>query len=225
MLNTMDNGTQAMTGFFDVLSSVIDPEFSRIDSKQKQREILRLMEKYGFVRRSTSGKSVPAWIVTRKLIREISGANEKHYDSHSPYMKIFEATADRVFREHEYVDLEDKWQLFQLRLPDIFELQYQHCLRWMRSDVVLLQNKDAFSRQALQKARAVLCASAISICAADMNTRIHERVIKSRKRRLKRRIRRELRRTAQAGTPDNVTVPVTEAMAEAKLQERTRLAE
>jgi hypothetical protein len=157
MQRQMDNGTQAMTGFFDGLSSAIDPEFSRIDSKQKQREILRLMEEYGFVRRSTSGKSVPAWIVTRKLIREISGANEKHYDSHSPYMKIFEATADRVFREHEYVE---------------------HCLRWMRSDVVLLQNKDAFSRQALQKARAVLCASAISICAADMNTRIHERVNK-----------------------------------------------
>jgi hypothetical protein len=225
MQRQMDYGTQAMTGFFDFLSSAIDPEFSRIDSKQKQREILRLMEEYGFVRRSTSGKSVPAWIVTRKLIREISGANEKVYDSHSPRMKIFEATADRVFREHEDVDLEDRWQLFQLRLPDIFELQYQHCLRWMRSEVVLLQNKDAFSRQALQKARAVLCASAISICAADMNTRIHERVNKDRKRRLKRRIRRELRRTAQAGTPDNVTVPVTETMAEAKLQEKTRLAE
>ena len=80
MLNTMDNGTQAMTVFFDVLSSCIDPQFSKIDLKQKQREILRLMEEYGFVRRSTSGKSVPAWIVTRKLIREISGANEKHYD-------------------------------------------------------------------------------------------------------------------------------------------------
>lgn len=225
MLNTMDNGTQAMTVFFDVLSSCIDPQFSKIDSKQKQREILRLMEEYGFVRRSTSGKSVPAWIVTRKLIREISGANEKHYDSHLPFKKIVEATAARVFREHEFVDFEDKWHSFKLRLPDIFEHEYRHCLRWMRSDVVLLENKDEFSRQALQEARAVLCAAAIEICAADMHTRIHERVIKIRKRRLKRRIRRELRRTAQAGTPDNVTVPVTEAMAEVKLQERTRLAE
>jgi hypothetical protein len=68
MLNTMDNGTQAMTGFFDVLSSVIDPEFSRIDSKQKQREILRLMEE---------------WIRQAKYVREIGSSMDCHSQTHS----------------------------------------------------------------------------------------------------------------------------------------------
>jgi hypothetical protein len=225
MQRRMDYPTQAMSGFFDILSSCVDPRFAKLTSKQKQRVILQVMKEYGLAKRTRTKKAIPVWTATRKLRYQLYGRREKAYDIHPRYPEVILRAVRRLFREQEYICLEDGWDFFRIRLPDIFECEYQHCLRWMRSDYMLLENKDAFSRQALQKAKAVLCASAITICAADMNTRIHERVIKIRKRRLKRRIRRELRRTAQAGTPDNVTVPVTEAMAEAKLQERTRLAE
>jgi hypothetical protein len=221
MQRQMDYLTQAMSAFFDILSSCVDPRFATLSSKQKQREIITVMKEYGFVK--CPKNSVRA---TRKLIFQLYGRREEEaYDIHPQDTVIIGRVLARMFGEQEYVDIEDRWDSFRIRLADIFEYEYRHCLRWMRSDLVLLENKDEFSRQALQEARAVLCAAAIEICAADMHTRIHERVIKIRKRRLKRRIRRELRRTAQAGTPDNVTVPVTEAMAEVKLQERTRLAE
>jgi hypothetical protein len=225
MQRQMDYLTQAMSAFFDVLSSHVDPEYAKLTSKQKQRVILPVMEEYGFAKHNETKKAIPVWTGTRKLNRQLYGRTEKAYDNHTPYEVIFERAAERLFREHEFVDVEDNWHSFKLRLPDIFECEYQHCLRWMRSDYMLQKNKDEFSRQALLTAQAALFGAAINICAGDMRTRIHERVVKSRKRRLNRRIRRELRRTAQAGTPDNVTVPVTEAMAEAKLQERTRLAE
>jgi hypothetical protein len=225
MQRRMDYPTQAMSAFFDVLSSRVDPRFTKLTSKQKQRVILQVMKDYGLAKRTRTKKAIPVWTATRKLNCQLYGRTEKAYDNHTRYEVIVKRAVERIFREQEFLDLKDKWDFFRIRLPDIFEHEYQHCLRWMRSDSMLQKNKDEFSRQALQKARAVLCASAITICAADMNTRIHERVVKIRKRRLKRRIRRGVRRTEQAGTPDNVTVPVTEAMAEAKLQERTRLAE
>jgi hypothetical protein len=220
MLKRMDYEIEQMTTFFDILSSRVDARFAKLSSTQKHREIITVMKEYGFVKcPKNSGRA------TRKLTLQLYGIGEEAYDNHTQYAVIVERAVERIFREQEFLDLNDKWDFFRIRLADIFECEYRHCLRWMRSDLVLLENKDVFSRQASLKARAVSCAAAIEICAADMNTRIQERVIKIRKRRLKRRIRRELRRTAQAGTPDNVTVPVTEAMAEVKLQERTRLAE
>jgi hypothetical protein len=221
----MDYPTQAMSAFFDVLSSRVDPRFAKLTSKRKQREIIRVMKQYGFVKLARANTSVPVWTASRKLVLQVLGIGDKPYDNHTQYAVIVERAVERIFREQEFLDLNDKWDFFRIRLPDIFEHEYQHCLRWMRSDYMLQKNKHKFSRQALLTAQAAVFGAAINICVADMNTKIHERVVKIRKRRLKRRIRRGLRRTAQAGTPDNVTVPVTEAMAEAKLQERTRLAE
>jgi hypothetical protein len=220
MRKRMDYEIEQMTTFFDILSSRVDARFAKLSSTQKQREIITVMKEYGFVK--CPKNSVRA---TRKLTLQLYGIGEEAYDIHPQDTVIIGRVLARMFGEQEYVDIEDRWDSFRIRLADIFEYEYRHCLRWMRSDLVLLENKDVFSCQALLKARAVSCAAAIEICAADMNTKIQERVIKIRKRRLKRRIRRGVRRTAQAGTPDNVTVPVTEAMAEVKLQERTRLAE
>jgi hypothetical protein len=189
MRKRMDYATQAMSVFFDILSSCVDPQYTKLTSKQKQRVILQVMKEYGLAKRTRTKKAIPVWTATRKLICQLYHRTEKAYDNHTHYAVIIERAAERLFREHEFVDLEDNWHSFKLRLPDIFECEYQHCLRWMRSDYMLQKNKDEFSRQALQKARAVLCASAITICAGDMRTRIHERVIKSRKRRHNRALR------------------------------------
>jgi hypothetical protein len=178
MQRQMDYAIGQMTTFFDILSSHVDARFAELPSRQKRRFILQVMKQYGLAKRTRTKKAIPVWTATRKLCLKINGLREEPYDNHTHYAVIIERAAERLFREHEFVDFEDKWHSFKLRLPDIFECEYQHCLRWMCSDLVLLENKDAFSRQALQKARAVLCASAIMICAGDMNTRIHERVNK-----------------------------------------------
>jgi hypothetical protein len=145
---------------------------------------------------------------------------------------IMGKAAARIFGEQEYICLEDRWDLFRIRLADIFEYEYRHCLRWMRSDLVLLENKDVFSRQALLNARAVLFAAAIRICAGDMNTRIHERVIKSRKRRLNRALRSlsedassnpvGVKALSANGTPHDLTHTVTKEVIEAQMQQKAQ---
>jgi len=184
MQKRMDYAIGQMTTFFDILSSRVNAQFAKLSSKRKQREIITVMQKYGFVKYPKN--SVQA---TRKLIFKLYGIREEAYDIHPQHTVIMKRAMTRILRKQEYVDFEDRWDFFRLRLADIFECEYMHCLRWMRSDLVLLENKDVFSRAALLNARAVLFAAAIRMCAADMNTRIHERLIKIRKRRNNRALR------------------------------------
>src|SRR5229473_2664549 len=107
MQKRMDYAIGQMTTFFDILSSRVDAQFAKLSSKRKQREIITVMQKYGFVK----------------------------YPQNSVIMK---RAMTRILRKQEYVDFEDRWDFFRLRLADIFECEYMHCLRWMRSDLVLL---------------------------------------------------------------------------------------
>ena len=156
MRKRMDYAIGQMTTFFDILSSRVDARFAKLTAKQKQREIITVMKEYGFVK--CPKNSVRA---TRKLTLQLYGIGEEAYDIHPQDTVIIGRVLARMFGEQEYVDIEDRWDSFRIRLADIFEYEYRHCLRWMRSDLVLLDNKDVFSRQALLKARAVSCAAAI----------------------------------------------------------------
>jgi hypothetical protein len=226
MQRQMDYAIGQMTTFFDILSSRVDARFAKLTSRQKRREIIRVMKEYGFVKYPKN--SVQA---TRKLILQLYGIREEAYDIHPQDTVIMKRAMTRILQEQEYVNFEDRWDLFRIRLADIFEYEYKHCLRWMRSDLLLLENKDVFSRQALLKARTVLVAAALRICAADMNTRIHERAIKIRKRRLNRALR-SVSGDASAnpgvkalntnGTPHDLTHTVTKEVIEAQMQQKAQ---
>ena len=65
MPTKMDYGTQAMTGFFLVLSSSVNSQFNEVNFGKKQREILRLMNEYGYVRLRRLRKLGLVWTTSR----------------------------------------------------------------------------------------------------------------------------------------------------------------
>ena len=121
MQKRMDYAIGQMTTFFDILSSRVDAQFAKLSSKRKQREIITVMQKYGFVKYPKN--SVQA---TRKLIFKLYGIREEAYDIHPQHTVIMKRAMTRILRKQEYVDFEDRWDFFRLRLADIFECEYMH---------------------------------------------------------------------------------------------------
>jgi hypothetical protein len=161
----MDGYTESMVSFFECLSRHVRPQFAKVKEKKRQRHILEVMQEYGFVKYN----SRKTWVVTRQLVGKIIKINRTTRDHHTSSARCFQKGIDRIFRDGDYLDPNDNWHYFQLLLPIIFETQYMHCIRWLKLNIQLHDEKSKFSREALLVAKGLVFAGVINVCIAETN--------------------------------------------------------
>jgi hypothetical protein len=170
----MDQITEAMVVFFVYLSRRVNSRFVKLNEKKMTCVILKQMREYGFVELTRGDSSPPTWTATRKLLHEIMEIPKDRIDHHPGYLQLIDKGARQLCKKYGSVCLSDKWHFFELQFRVIFELQHKHCMRWLRSDAMLLEDKECFQRRGLFVAKAALFAAALNICVADMNSRSYQ---------------------------------------------------
>ena len=162
----MDPYTKSMVSFFECLSRHVRPQFAKVKEKKRQRHILEVMQEYGFAKYNSRKKT---WVRTRQLVGKIIKINRVTRDHHTSSDRCFQKGLDKIFRDGDYLDPNDNWHYFQLLLPIIFEAQYMHCIRWMKLNIQLHDEKSKFSREALLIAKGFVFAGVINVCIAETN--------------------------------------------------------
>jgi hypothetical protein len=162
----MNPYTESMVSFFECLCRHVRPQFAKVKEKKRQRHILEVMQEYGFAKYDSRKKT---WVGTRQLVGKIIKINRVTRDHHTSSARCFQKGIDRIFRDGDYLDPNDNWHYFQLLLPIIFETQYMHCIRWLRLNIRLHDEKSKFSQEALLIARGFLFAGVMNVCIAETN--------------------------------------------------------